>query len=48
MLNLCTNAVHAMGRTGGVLEVNLRRMHTEGNSEMRDLDLVPGPTCAWR
>jgi len=42
MLNLCTNAVHAMGKTGGILEVGLRRVHAEGGSELRDLDLVPG------
>ncbi|MBN2297781.1 MAG: PAS domain S-box protein [Deltaproteobacteria bacterium] len=42
MLNLCTNAAHAMDRTGGVLEVGMERVHIDGTTETRGLDLADG------
>lgn len=42
MMNLCTNAVHAMDSIGGVLEVSLKRVSINGNTETPDLDLPPG------
>ena len=43
MLNLCTNAIHAMDKSGGILEVRLERVHINGDSKSSDLDLTPGP-----
>jgi PAS domain S-box-containing protein len=43
MMNLCTNAAHAMDETGGVLNVTLKKMHLDGDRASRDLDLPPGP-----
>jgi CheY-like chemotaxis protein len=43
MMNLCINAAHAMDKTGGILEVGLKRIHLNGNTDIRDLNLVPGP-----
>jgi len=42
MMNLCINAVHAMDKTGGVLEVRLKRQHLNGDSDIQGLDLSPG------
>jgi signal transduction histidine kinase len=42
MMNLCTNAVHAMDKTGGVLEVSLKRVSVNGDAEIHNLDLSPG------
>ncbi len=41
VMNLCTNAAHAMDETGGVLEVSLKRVTLQDVS--RDLTLPPGP-----
>ena len=42
MMNLFTNAVHAMDKTGGVLDVSLKRVSINGDAETHDLDLSPG------
>jgi len=42
VMNLCTNAVHAMDWTGGVLEVSLKRVSINGDAKTPDLDLPPG------
>jgi PAS domain S-box-containing protein len=42
MMNLCSNAVQAMGENGGVLEVNLEQV-TLDEPTARGLDLHPGP-----
>ncbi|HPI94472.1 MAG TPA: Cache 3/Cache 2 fusion domain-containing protein [Deltaproteobacteria bacterium] len=43
MMNLCTNAVHAMGEKGGLLEVSLHEVFIDGDSRGHDLDLIAGP-----
>ena len=44
VMNLCTNAYHAMRETGGVLAVELTRMEVgEGDPKVADLSLAPGP-----
>ncbi|MRR37568.1 response regulator, partial [bacterium] len=42
MMNLCTNAVHAMDESGGLLIVGLRKVMLE-DKDARSLDLVSGP-----
>jgi len=42
MINLCTNAAHAMEERGGVLEVGLRRVDMD-HSAARTTGLTPGP-----
>lgn len=43
LMNLCTNAYHAMRKTGGVLAVTLRQIHiSEGDSMTRINQLKPG------
>ena len=42
IMNLCTNATHAMDETGGVLYVSLNRFNIEEMSA-RNLDVSPGP-----
>jgi len=41
LTNLCTNAAHAMDKTGGELEVSLQRVLIEDDA--LDLDVTPGP-----
>jgi PAS domain S-box-containing protein len=43
MVNLCTNAAHAMNETNGELEVSLTRVAVDQNTEHSDPDLPPGP-----
>jgi PAS domain S-box-containing protein len=43
LMNLCTNAAHAMDRQGGVLEVGLKRESITGDAGQQPLDLTPGP-----
>jgi PAS domain S-box-containing protein len=43
MINLCTNAVHAMDETGGVLEVSLQEVSLDRTAGSPDLDLASGP-----
>jgi PAS domain S-box-containing protein len=42
LLNLCTNAVHAMRETGGILEISLRDLHIDAESRKLYPDLRPG------
>ncbi|HPJ95016.1 MAG TPA: PAS domain S-box protein [Deltaproteobacteria bacterium] len=42
IMNLCTNAAHAMDETGGILSVSLQKAHIEKEGAVR-LDLSPGP-----
>jgi signal transduction histidine kinase len=42
MTNLCTNAAHAMGETGGELEVSLQRVFIDSDAAL-NLDVPPGP-----
>ncbi len=42
MMNLCTNAHHAMAEEGGVLEVGLADVRIDNADEARELDLSPG------
>jgi PAS domain S-box-containing protein len=42
ILNLCTNAVHAIGDHGGVLEVNVSNAYIESGSKHRSSELGPG------
>jgi signal transduction histidine kinase len=42
LMNLCTNADHAMRRTGGILEVSLRDVTIESEIESRQLGVIPG------
>jgi len=43
MMNLCTNAVHAMDEKGGVLEVSLKKVVINNGSDYQGIDLPPGP-----
>ena len=43
LMNLCTNALHAMREKGGVLEVRLTAAHLRPDSEELFPDLKPGP-----
>ena len=43
MMNLCTNAYHAMRDTGGVLEVSLSDVELDSDFTARHLEIHPGP-----
>jgi two-component system, cell cycle sensor histidine kinase and response regulator CckA len=43
LTNLCTNAAHAMEKTGGILEVGLADVDLESATLPSRLDLKPGP-----
>jgi PAS domain S-box-containing protein len=43
ILNLCTNAAHAMRDRGGVLEISLKDAHFEANDPDLSPELKPGP-----
>ncbi|MGD8227895.1 MAG: PAS domain S-box protein [Desulfobacteraceae bacterium] len=43
LMNLCTNAAHAMGENGGTLEVNLERVENGTDVGVRFAGLSPGP-----
>jgi len=42
IMNLCTNAAHAMRRDGGVLEISLDRVELDESSANQYMELVPG------
>ncbi len=42
LMNLCTNAAHAMQKKGGVLEVTLTDMEIDKKTAAQNLDLNPG------
>ena len=43
VMNLCSNAAHAMGERGGVLDVSLNKVDVHEGVEAFALDLPPGP-----
>jgi PAS domain S-box-containing protein len=43
LMNLCTNAAHAMGENGGTLEVNLEKVENGNEVGVRFSGLSPGP-----
>ncbi|MGD0821643.1 MAG: PAS domain S-box protein [Desulfomonilia bacterium] len=43
VMNLCSNAAHAMGERGGVLDVSLNKVDVHEGVEALALDLPPGP-----
>jgi PAS domain S-box-containing protein len=43
LMNLCTNAAHAMGETVGVLEISLAREHIDAVFAANHADMKPGP-----
>ncbi|MBE9582060.1 MAG: PAS domain S-box protein [Proteobacteria bacterium] len=43
LMNLCTNAAHAMRKRGGVLEVSLADMELDGDAAAKHPDLKSGP-----
>ncbi len=43
MMNLCTNAAHAMDKSGGVLEIRLEKVNVEGDALTLKLNRPPGP-----
>lgn len=42
IMNLCTNAYHAMRKTGGCLTVSLTDVEFSGSNFLRDKEIVPG------
>ncbi len=48
LINLCTNAAHAMRETGGKLEVGLSTVHFENGDSGKPLDLNPGDYVLMR
>ena len=46
IMNLCTNAAHAMRENGGILEVGLHEVHTDQDLCTAHPDLRPGPCVA--
>ncbi len=45
LMNLCTNAAHAMQQSGGVMEINLDQVDIDNVSADQDGELKPGPYC---
>ncbi|MBN2124311.1 MAG: PAS domain S-box protein [Deltaproteobacteria bacterium] len=43
LMNLCTNAAHAMNDDGGILEVNLNRVNLDDEFTSNHPGLLPGP-----
>ena len=42
LMNLCTNAEHAMSESGGILEVSLNNVELDRNFAMRNPEIPPG------
>jgi PAS domain S-box-containing protein len=42
LMNLCTNAVHAMSESGGILEVSLNNMELDRDFAERNPEITPG------
>ena len=42
LMNLCTNAAHAMGESGGILEISLRKVKMDGGTSAAALGIEPG------
>ena len=47
IMNLCTNAGHAMRAKGGVLEVSLSGFEVDLANEAPHFGMEPGPTCKF-
>ena len=45
LMNLCTNAAHAMDEKGGVLEVSLRNVDLDRENSASQRELIPVPMC---
>jgi PAS domain S-box-containing protein len=43
LMNLCTNAAHAIGDEGGLLEVSVTKVDIDASAEPLNLDIDPGP-----
>lgn len=43
LMNLCTNASHAMMEEGGILEINLENVELDSNFTVQNSDINPGP-----
>lgn len=43
LMNLCTNAAHAMNENGGILEVSLTKVDMDADAAARHTDIRPGP-----
>ncbi|MFA5182845.1 MAG: PAS domain S-box protein [Syntrophales bacterium] len=43
IMNICTNAIHAMRETGGILEINLTTLDITPKLPLHNPDLQPGP-----
>lgn len=43
LMNLCTNAAHAMRENGGILEVSLTKVDMDADAAARHRDIRPGP-----
>ena len=48
LMNLCTNASHAMSEHGGVLEVSLSKVDTDGSLSASSAGIEPGPYLRFR
>jgi PAS domain S-box-containing protein len=48
LMNLCTNAAHAMRERGGVIEVGLENLEVTRHATTLDLDITPGPYVKLR
>jgi signal transduction histidine kinase/ActR/RegA family two-component response regulator len=42
LMNLCTNAFHAMEQTGGILEIGLRQIELDSSDDFSMFELAPG------
>ncbi|MBM9538278.1 ATP-binding protein, partial [Desulfobulbus alkaliphilus] len=42
LMNLCTNAFHAMEQSGGTLTITLRNQHSEDEQQQKQRDVLPG------
>ena len=43
LMNLCTNAAHAMRETGGILEISLSEVEVDSDFAAKHTDMEPGP-----
>ena len=43
LMNLCTNAAHAMGEEGGLLEVSVTKVDVDASTTPLNLEIDPGP-----
>ncbi|MBN1930875.1 MAG: response regulator [Desulfobacterales bacterium] len=43
LINLCSNAAHAMREKGGVLEISLTKVRVDSENPAKSVDMLPGP-----